>query len=84
MIKHTIELGGPDDEAPLATRLELLAEHIPTAWVRVIESPWRGNDNYVVDVMLLDPADEMLLAEWWVGDVEGFFAGAYDTQRQVL
>jgi len=60
MIKHTIELGAPDDETTLATQLQLLADHIPTAWVRVVEAPWRGNDNYVVDVLLLDPADEMV------------------------
>ena len=84
MIKHTIELGAPDDETTLATQLQLLADHIPTAWVRVVEAPWRGNDNYVVDVLLLDPADEMRLAEWWVSDYEGFVRGDYDTRREVL
>lgn len=81
MIKHTIGIATYDDNDDLATQLERLADYVPSAWVRVIDAPWVGNDDYVIDVMLLRSADEALLGEWYAHDPEGFIAGRYSIER---
>lgn len=81
MIKHTIGIGTYDDNDDLATQLERLADAVPSAWVRVIDAPWIGNDDYVIDVMLLNSDDEALLGEWYVHDPKGFIAGQYSFER---